>query len=129
MKYIYMVFGLLLFLLAGVQVYAAPNNNNPQVVADYASGTHGIVGENSTHTGSDVVMQSGASGNFQQWFNGNSTEPTNTSEGDHSVWQSVGSATSCQPGWNLVINANQSWGSYLQPGNYCVKTNDSHGSQ
>ena len=115
-----LVGGLLFFGMTGVSL-AAPNTNNPQVVADYQTGTHGIVGENATHTGSDVVMQAGNSGNFQQWFYG--TTPTNT-EGDHSIWMSVGSSTSCSTGWDLVTNANQSWGSYLQAGNYCVRTND-----
>ena len=125
-KYFISVITTILLLGAmGGSAFAAPNTNNPQVVADYSSGTHGIVGEDATHTGSDVVMQAGNSGNFQQWFNGATTESTVTSEGDHSVWQSVGDATSCNPGWDLVTNANQSWGSYLQPGNYCVHTNDS----
>lgn len=127
MRYIFSIFivALMLIVMSG-SVSAAPNSNNPQVVADYSSGTHGIVGEDATHTGSDVVMQAGNSGNFQQWFNGSTTETGVTSEGDHSVWQSVGDATTCASGWDLVENANLSWGSYLQPGNYCVHTNGSN---
>jgi hypothetical protein len=101
--------------------YAAPNSNNPNTVADYTSGTHGVVGENDTHTGSDIVTKSGNSGNFQQWFVG---ESANGYEGDHSTWKNVGDSTSCSNGWDLVMDANQSWGDYLQSGNYCVKTND-----
>lgn len=124
-------FSSLLMGLAVTSAFAAPTNNNkadnnPQVVAYYTSGTHGIVGENATHTGTDLVMQAGQSGNFQQWFTGNSTQSSNPTEGDHSVWLWVGQATSCDSGWNLVVNANASWGSYLQPGNYCVHTNDFH---
>lgn len=115
-----LVGGLLFFGVTGA-TFAAPNTNNPQVVADYQTGTHGIVGENATHTGSDVVMQAGNSGNFQQWFYGSTS---NDAEGDHSIWMSVGSSTSCASGWDLVTNANQLWGSYLQAGNYCVRTND-----
>lgn len=134
MKIISTLFLSIIFVaMSGSAVFAAPDNtakgtNNPQVVAFYQDGTHGVVGENATHTGTDLVMQSGQSGNFQQWFTG--TSQPNGVEGDHSVWKSVGNATDCSQlgnGWVFVANANQSWGSYLQPGNYCVHTNDSSG--
>ena len=126
----------LTFLLALIGIlafpaitFAAPDNsqkaaNNPQVVAYYDSGTHGIVGEDPTHTGTDLVMKAGNSGNFQQWFTGTATAPDSNPEGDHSIWMSVGDSTSCPSGWNLVTNANQLWGNYLQAGNYCVHNND-----
>lgn len=112
--------------------FAAPDNgqkaaNNPNVVAYYTSGDHGVAGESATHTGTDLVQQAGKSGNFQQWFTGTASSPDNSPEGDHSVWKSVGDAPDCSKlgdGWVFVANANQSWGSYLQPGNYCVHTND-----
>lgn len=123
-----------LFAFAAMLVFATPalasptninkGNNNPQVVAFYTSGDHGIVGESATHTGSDLIMQAGNSGNFQQWFTGTSTEGV-TEEGDHSLWKNVGNSTSCPSGSDLVVNAYPAWGDYLQPGaNYCVRTND-----
>ena len=118
--------------LAASAIFVAPamaaplNSNSSNIVANYSSGDHGIVGESSTHTGADVVMKAGNSGNFQQWFSGTSAENGGITEGDHSVWKNVGSATSCNGGGVLVTNAYPAWGSYLQPGaNYCVKTNDS----
>lgn len=117
----------MLFLGAPVALAAPTNtpkgNNNPNVVAFYTTGDHGIVGEYSLHTGADLVMAAGKSGNFQQWFTGNG-DGTLTYEGDHSVWKSVGTSTSCPKGWSLVVNAQKDWGSYLQPGNYCVHSND-----
>lgn len=109
--------------------FAAPFNpsfQNPNVVAYYTSGSHGIVGESDYHSGTDLVMQNGKSGNLQQWFYGSSAENGGNVEGDHSVWIDVGSATSCQGGAVLVVNAYAAnWGSYLTPGdNYCVRTND-----
>lgn len=107
-------------------VFAAPFNavNNPQIVANYDSGAHGVVGEPATHTGMDVVMRAGNSGNFQQWFYGNSSE--DGLHGDHSVWllQKNGG---CPGNSTLIVNPNPSWGDYLVSGaNYCVKTNDFH---
>lgn len=110
--------------------FAAPFNaadNNPQVEAYYPTGDHGIVGENDTHTGQDLVMRAGNSDNFQQWFYGTSTENGGNTEGDHSVWKNVGDKTSCNGNSVSVQNAYPAWGDYLEPGaNYCVKTNDFH---
>lgn len=109
--------------------FAAPFNatNNPQIVANYSSGDHGVVGEFVTHNGADVVMRAGNSGNFQQWFYGTSDENGGNTEGDHSIWRNVGDSTDCHAKEVLVENASASWGDYLQPGaNYCVKTNDFH---
>lgn len=121
--------GLVLMLVGVAPVFAAPFNaeNNPQIVANFPTGDHGVVGESDTHNGADVVMRAGDSGNFQQWFYGTSTENGGIIEGDHSVWMHVGSSTTCpNDDWDLVVNANQSWGDYLEPGNYCVHTNDFH---
>lgn len=112
-------------------VFADPTNpqkadNNPQTVAYYTSGDHGVVGESSTHTGTDYVRQDGNSGNFDQWFCGSATSPDQLSECEHSVWLSVGSQTSCMGNGKLVENASASWGSYLSSGNYCVFTNDAN---
>lgn len=103
-----------------------PNFDNPNVVAYYPSGIHTIVGEqNDVHTGIDIVMAAGGSGNFQQWFLGTSTNEG--LHGDHSVWL-VQKNGSCANGWTEVVNAYPSWGDYLQPGaNYCVKTNEFSG--
>lgn len=115
------------FLFAGQRsAWAAPNSagNNPQIVANYSSGDHGIVGEPFLHQGSDVVMQAGSSGNFQQWFYGTSTESTGT-HGDHSIWMLANNGTCPNSNWILVPNASASWGDYLVAGaDYCVKTND-----
>ncbi len=111
--------------------FADPTNpqvaaNNPQTVAYYTSGLHGIPGEDSTHSGVDYVKQNGNSGNFDQWFCGTATSPDQLNECDHSVWISVGNQTTCPAGQVLVENANQSWGSYLSSGNYCVQNNDAN---
>src|SRR3954466_6936829 len=82
---------------------AAPFNalNNPQIVANYSSGDHGIVGEPYLHQGADVVMRAGNSGNFQQWFYGTSAEPDGT-HGDHSVWQLANNGQCPNSTWILV---------------------------
>jgi hypothetical protein len=120
------------FMLASVSAsFAEPTNpekadNNPQTVAYYTSGDHGIAGEPDTHTGTDYVRQDGNSGNFDQWFSGTTTESDHTSEYEHSVWKSVGDSTSCPAGAVLVVDAQASWGNYLSPGNYCVFNNDAN---
>lgn len=127
MKYLITVISSLSFLIASTAaVFAAPSNatNNPNIVANYNSGPHGIVGENDYHSGQDVVMQNGNSGNLQQWFYGPSLE--GNTEGDHSVWILSKDGT-CPSGWYTLPNAYPAWGTYLQPGaTYCVKTNDYH---
>lgn len=120
-------------LFGATAAFAAPFNaaaNNPQVVAYYPTGDHGIPGEPFLHNGEDLVMRAGNSGNFQQWFYGYSAEAGGITEGDHSVWMNVGSKTSCPNGWFLVPDAYPEWGSYLEPGaNYCTHTNDFHSSE
>ncbi len=104
--------------------YAAPfdASNNPQIVANYESGPHGIPQEPEYHEGMDVVMKAGNSGNFQQWFEG--TSASEGYHGEHSVWKEVGSDTSCPAGWDFYLDPNPEHGDYLTPGaNYCVKTN------
>lgn len=122
---LFSITALAFFALSATGPQAAPFNaadNNPNVVAFYDSGTHGIVGESATHTSTDLVMGAGKSGNFQQWFWGTAG---GVKDGDHSLWKNVGSKTSCPKGWDLVKNASLSWGSYLAAGaNYCVRTND-----
>ncbi|HUZ92706.1 MAG TPA: hypothetical protein VNG29_01775 [Candidatus Paceibacterota bacterium] len=108
-------------------VLAAPFTavNNPQIVANYPTGTHGIVGEYYLHTGADVVMRAGASGNFQQWFRGTSAENGGVTEGDHSVFLINRNNRCPNSSWMTVPNAGASWGSYLVQGaGYCVHTND-----
>lgn len=111
-------------------VFAAPFNahdKNPQVVAYYETGSHGIVGENDYHQGIDLVMRDGSNGGFQQWFYGNSTG--DGLHGDHSVWRVLKNGETCSNGWDLVKNPNPAWGDYLTPGvDYCVHTNDFHPS-
>ena len=117
--------GMLYFTMT-TSAMAAPfkAENNPQIVANYPTGSHGIVGEDAYHEGADVVMTTGKSGNLQQWFYGTSEEVDGT-HGDHSVWRNVGSDTSCPEGWDFIANPYPAWGDYLTPGNnYCVHTND-----
>jgi hypothetical protein len=111
---------------------AAPFNsqNNPQIVANYPTGDHGIVAEPYLHQGADVVMKSGNSGNFQQWFYGTSAENGGITEGDHSLWKIAQNGQCPSSDWVLVPNASASWGDYLVPGaDYCVNTNDFHSSE
>jgi hypothetical protein len=123
----------ILAAMAGLLVFgaqatlAAPFNatNNPNIVANYDSGTHGIISESETHTGMDVVMRAGNSGNFQQWFLGTSSE--DGFHGDHSLWQLAKDNITHSSAWILVQNAFPSWGDYLMPeANYWVHTNDFH---
>jgi hypothetical protein len=109
--------------VSATTIMAAPfNANNPNIVANYPTGPHGIVGEPEYHEGADVVMLAGQSGIVQQWFVGNSS--VDGFHGDHSVWKPT-SDTTCQSGSVLVLNAYPDWGDYLIPGsNYCVTTND-----
>jgi hypothetical protein len=122
----------MLVLAAAVFVtptFAAPFNaeNNPQIVANYDSGDHGIVGEPYLHTGADVVMTTGKNGGIQQWFYGIGED--GKKEGDHSVWK-VSKDGSCDSGWVLVEDPYPEWGDYLVPGaDYCVHTNDFHVSK
>lgn len=132
MKKLTAIFSALVISFFGVtSAFAAPfNSNNPNIVANYSSGDHGIVGEPYLHQGADVVMRAGNSGNFQQWFYGTSEENGGITEGDHSVWINVGTKTNCPGHAVLVASAYPAWGDYLQPGaNYCVSTNDFHSSE
>jgi hypothetical protein len=107
-------------------IRAAPFNaadKNPNVVAYYPTGPHGIVGIPGTnHEGADLVMKAGKSGNFQQWFYG--TNPlTGETYGVHSIWN-VTKNGKCPANATLVENAYPGWGDYLQPGaDYCVIEN------
>ncbi len=130
MRYIIVV---IILAIAGVvmapNAHAAPFNavNNPQIVANYPTGPHGIPGEAEFHEGADVVMRAGNSGNFQQWFYG--TSASESLHGEHSKKKNVGSQTECPNGWVLIPDAHPEWGDYLEPGaNYCVHTNDFHPS-
>lgn len=127
MKIIITLSAIVLFAFAGVASAAHFKSNNPNTVANYPTGDHGIVGEPYLHVGADVVTKSGNSGNFQQWFVGTSTENGGVSEKDHSVWKVSKDGSCSNDGWVLVENASQSWGDYLVSGaNYCVKTNTSN---
>jgi hypothetical protein len=104
--------------------FAAPKdpNSNPNVVAYYPTGDHGVVGEYYLHTGSDLVVAAGNSGNFDQWFIGTTTESNGATVTEHSVWNLSHNGT-CPNGWILVPNASADWGSYLTAGaDYCVST-------
>ncbi len=119
---------LILVLVSIKTVNAAPFrafDKNPNVVAYYPEGDHGIPGESFLHQGEDLVMRNCRSCNFQQWFLGTSEEQGGIKEGEHTVWRSVGQATTCPKGWILMISPYPAWGDYLQPGaNYCVHNND-----
>lgn len=116
-----------LFVVFTGVAFALPTNeqkgeNNPQVVAHYQTGTHGIPGEYDTHTGVDLVKRNGNSGNFQQWFYGESA--SEGKHGEHSLWK-VSKDGTCAADWITVPNASANWGDYLLAGaTYCVKTND-----
>jgi hypothetical protein len=115
------------------KVLAAPYNaadNNPQVVAFYPTGPHGIPSEpGGNHEGMDLVMQAGKSGNFQQWFYGTFPAGGEGLHGDHDVWL-VSKDGTCPPNATLVPQAYPGWGDYLVPGaDYCVMNNDFHTSK
>jgi uncharacterized protein YbdZ (MbtH family) len=117
------------FAMSTGLVMAAPfkaADKNPNIVAHYEDGPHTIIGidgsdEEVSLEGKDIVMKAGKSGNFQQWFENDKNY--------HSVWRHVGEATECPEGWVLVENAKNpddgdTWGDYLEEGNYCVRTNE-----
>ncbi len=97
-----------------------PVKNLGQVVANYPTGPHAIVGEPELHLGLDIVVKLNEKGDFLQCFSG-----TSPSAGQHvvySYWRNVGTSTTCNSGEILVPNANPGWGDYLTPNsNYCVK--------
>jgi len=111
--------------------FAAPfkAKYNPQIVANYNSGDHGIPGEPFLHQGADVVMLAGKSWNVQQWFYGYSEENGGIIEGDHSVWK-LSKNGQCPTDTTAVTvstdpASSNYWGNYLKDGTtYCVRTND-----
>lgn len=130
MKNLLKILGVIpMFLLMVSPAFAAPNNaeNNPNIVANYPTGDHGIPGEPATHNGSDVVMAAGKSGNFQQWFYGTTTEEGVVTEGDHSVWKLSKDGTCPDNTVQMTVNSGNFWGDYLvDGGTYCIRTNDFH---
>src|SRR3989344_5420312 len=82
-------------LLWSVPTIAIPSPDNPNVVAYYETGPHGIVGEPEYHEGIDLVMRDGPNGNFQQWFYGYSA--SEGWHGEHSIWKVKNG--SCQANW------------------------------
>lgn len=129
MKKIYVVAVVAGALMASVTpAWAAPYNaalNNPQIVAYYTSGPHGIPSEpGGNHIGTDIVMRSGNSGNFEEWFYGTFPAGNEGPHGDHDVWL-VSKDGTCPSNATIVPNAYPGWGDYLVPGaTYCVITND-----
>lgn len=118
-----------LFAMSAGLASAAPFNaadKNPNIVAHYEEGVHAIIGidgsEEVVHLeGKDIVMQAGKSGNFQQWFENDKNY--------HSVWRYIGDKTECPEGWVFLENptsptVGDTWGDYLEEGNYCVRTNE-----
>ncbi len=96
---------------------------NPNIVAYYPTGPHGIPGESEYHEGMDIVMATDSNGNFQQWFYGWSA--SEGLHGEHSVWKIRKDGKDCDKGWLLYPDPYPEWGDYLTPGvDYCVKTND-----
>ena len=112
-------------LVSASSVVAAPffAEGNPNIVANYHDGIHTIPGEQEDiHTGMDVVMRAGKSGNFQQWFLGDSEQEG--FHGEHSLWKESKDGT-CKNGDVLIEDAHPGWGDYLNPeADYCVKTNE-----
>ena len=125
MKHILFVLAVLgVMAFSASSVLAAPFNaadRNSQVVAFYQTGDHGIVGEFYLHQGTDLVMRRGNSGNFQQWFYGDSAIGLH---GDHSIWN-ISKDGTCSSDRILVKDAWLYWGDYLVHGaDYCVHTNE-----
>lgn len=119
-----------LFLVGPSVAEAAPfkaADKNPNVVAHYESGSHGIPGNPNYHEGEDLVMQVGKSGVFQQWFYGKGVDYEDD-HGHHSVWKQ--SKDGCPPNWFEMkvtdMDGGNFWGDYLdlEPGDYCIHTND-----
>jgi hypothetical protein len=128
MKIASMILGLIAVFVVATPAMAAPfkaADKNPNVVAYYESGAHGIPDEPGIyHEGKDLVMRAGKSGNFQQWFYGFANEYGGVIEGDHTVWK-LQKDDQCADGWTEIEDAYPEWGDYLEPGaDYCVKTND-----
>jgi hypothetical protein len=120
-----LVVGVLMSFGAAQSVEAGPfkAENNPQIVANYDSGPHGIPGESEHHVGADVVLQAGKSGNFIQWFVGHSDSEGH--HGEHSVWKVKKDNQDCKDNWLLYPQPNPDWGDYLvENADYCVMTND-----
>jgi hypothetical protein len=128
LKIIGLILAGLLLVGSSATAYAAPFNavdKNPNIVAAYDDGLHAIIGLKDSpglfHVeGKDVVMAAGKSGNFQQWYE--------NGIGYHSVWLHVGDSMECPNSFVLVVEAKNppggdTWGDYLEDGNYCVKTN------
>lgn len=116
--------------LAGNVALAAPfkAEGNPQIVANYPTGPHGIPGESEYHEGADVVMRAGNSGNFQQWFYG--TSASEGLHGEHSLWKYSESGECNDNEVKVEVGDPSAWGDYLvDGGTYCVKTNDFHPSK
>jgi hypothetical protein len=123
---------LLIGVIASLSVSAAAEaapfktyDKNPNVVAYYPTGPHGIPDEPGIHhEGKDLVMRAGKSGNFQQWFYGWSEENGGILEGNHTVWRIVKNDKT--PGnWTRISDPHPEWGDYLTPGvDYLAKTND-----
>ncbi len=120
------IFGLLITLSASPSL-AAPfkAENNPQIVANYSEGEHGIPGQTYTHEGKDVVMKAGNSPVVQQWFVGTSEEEG--FHGEHSVWKLSKDGT-CPPNWFQMTptepDGGNYWGDVMEFGQtYCIMTN------
>lgn len=124
-----MSFGIM-FLLIASPASAAPfkADKNPNIVANYEDGPHGIPGESEYHEGKDVVMAAGKSGNFQQWFYGYSAEDGGIIEGDHSVWKLSKDGSCPDNSFAMTVtgpDGDNFWGDYLEYGStYCIHTND-----
>jgi len=117
MKLLSVLFALMATVLAfSSTIYAAPDPNNPNVVAYYEDGIHAIpLNATIWLEGYDLVMKNGNSGNFNQWF-------WNGDIGYHSVWN-VTKNGNCANGV-LIHDPNPLWGDYLvDNADYCVITN------
>ena len=116
-----------MFLTSGLSAFAAPYKaaeNNPQVVAFYEEGTHGIPSEpGGNHEGTNMVKQNGNSGNFQAWFYGTFPAGEEGLHGHHLVWK-ISKDGTCPSDAVFIPDANPGWGDYLVEGaDYCVLDN------
>lgn len=118
------------FLLVTItSAHAAPYkaaDKNPQTVAFYEEGIHGIPGHPFLHMGTNMVKRNGNSGNFQAWFWGTSEEEGE--HGHHEVWQIAKNGT-CPDDAVFIADAHENWGDYLvEDADYCVLINEYHAS-
>jgi hypothetical protein len=121
------IFSLILFKVFTKDAFAVnapnfPSCNNPHeyISAHYDTGTHGIVGSNSTYTGSDTVYDTGNDNHYQCFC-------SDSGQGIQTNWWKVSSLSDSQIqqlknlGWYHVADGS-AWG--LASGDYMAINNN-----